>query len=157
MHPRALACSVAHKLRRRETAAAEDNKSSFWAMAHGHSFGLPPLEGPVMIAEKRKLSFSFQKQQERTKRHPQVAWHKCKVDDLGRDPQRPQRLAAVPDLIAPLVVCVLQRVGLPFYQALDCVEGGEIHEGVTAWTDICVSMSSVSQLQEKFCGVCCVF
>ncbi len=27
------------------------------AMAYGHSSGLPPSEAPVMIAEKRKLSF----------------------------------------------------------------------------------------------------
>ena len=43
---------------------------------------------------------------------------------------------------------MLQRVGLPFYQALDCVEGGKVHEGVTAWTDICISMGSVSQHQK---------
>jgi len=28
-------------------------------MAYGHSFGLPPWEAPIMIAEKRKLFFSF--------------------------------------------------------------------------------------------------
>ena len=28
-------------------------------MAYGHSSGLPPQEAPVMIAEKRKLFFSF--------------------------------------------------------------------------------------------------
>ena len=28
-------------------------------MAYGHSSGLPPKEAPVMIAEKRKLFFSF--------------------------------------------------------------------------------------------------
>ena len=126
-------------------------------MAYGHSSGLLPQEAPVMIAEKRQLLFPFQKQQERTKRHPQVARYKCKVDDLCRDPQHPQSLAAVPDLVAPFVVGVLQRVGLPFYQALDCVEGGEIHEGVTARTDICVSMNSLSQHQNMFCGVSWVF
>jgi len=30
-----------------------------WAMAYGHSSGLPPWEAPVIIAEKRKLFFSF--------------------------------------------------------------------------------------------------
>jgi len=52
---------------------------------------------------------------------------------------------------------MLQRVGLPFYQAFDCVEGGEIHEGVTAWTYMCISMSSVSQHEKTFCGICCAF
>ncbi len=33
---------------------------SLWAMASGHSSGLPPQEAPVMIAEKRKVLFSFQ-------------------------------------------------------------------------------------------------
>jgi len=28
-------------------------------MACGHSFGLPPWEAPIMLAEKRKLFFSF--------------------------------------------------------------------------------------------------
>ncbi len=27
---------------------------SFWAMAYGHSSGLPPWEAPVMITEKRE-------------------------------------------------------------------------------------------------------
>ncbi len=30
-----------------------------WAMAYGHSSGLPPWEAPIIIAEKRKLFFSF--------------------------------------------------------------------------------------------------
>ncbi len=30
-------------------------------MAYGHSSGLPPLEAPVMIAEKRKLFFFSRK------------------------------------------------------------------------------------------------
>ena len=32
---------------------------SLGQVAYGHSSGLPPNEAPVMIAEKRKLFFSF--------------------------------------------------------------------------------------------------
>ena len=40
-------------------------------MAYGHSSGLPPEEAPVMIAEKRKLFFSFsiKQHQEQAIRH----------------------------------------------------------------------------------------
>lgn len=62
----------------------------------------------------------------------QVARHKCKFDDWCRNPQSPQGLTAVPDLIVPLVVSMLEGVGLPFHQALHCVERGKVHEAVTA-------------------------
>ena len=41
-----------------ETTHANVVPDSLWAMAYGHSSGLPSQEPPVMIAEKRNLFFS---------------------------------------------------------------------------------------------------
>ena len=60
--------------------------------------------------------------------------HKSKVDDLGGDPQRPKRLTAFPDLIAPFVVGMFQRMCLPLNHAFHSVEGWEVDEGMTAVT-----------------------
>lgn len=58
--------------------------------------------------------------------------HKGKVDDLTGDPKSPERFAAVPDLIAPFVVGMLQRMGLLLNYALDRIERWEVYEGVAA-------------------------
>lgn len=67
-----------------------------------------------------------------TKGDSEMAGHKSKVDELPRNPQRPQSFAAVPDLVTPFVVGMLQRVWLPLHQALDCVERREVYERMTA-------------------------
>ena len=71
-------------------------------------------------------------QQGGTEGNAQIAGHEGKVDDLRGYPDRPQRLAAVPDRVAPLVPGVQEGLRLALYQALAREEGGEVDEGVAA-------------------------
>ena len=80
----------------------------------------------------RKRSQRQAKKDEPTKGDTQVAWHHSKVEQLAGHPEAPQRLAAVPDFIAPLVICMLQRMWLPLNQALHGVECWKVDERVTA-------------------------
>ena len=83
----------------------------------------------LVYAGKRRL---LSEDRQLTKWDTHVAWNHSKVEKLGRDPQTPQRLAALPDLVTPFVICMLQWVRLPLDYTLNCVEGWEVHERVTA-------------------------
>lgn len=86
-----------------------------------------------------------------TKGDTQVSWNHSKVEQLSRHPQQPQRLAAVPDLVTPFVVCMLQGVRLPLHYTLYCVECWEVHERMAA-TQINQVLSGAGSTLKGDCG-----
>jgi hypothetical protein len=61
-----------------------------------------------------------------------VARYKCKVDDLGWNPDLPQGQAAVPDLV--LVLRHSSRQGLAFHDSLEREKRWEVQQWVAAHT-----------------------